>query len=149
MSHFGNIGTSGFNNNSGNNFSGGDDNLDIGNISQDSLNSNVEELNENKYLIGYFHCDKGSGDIIEDISQFELKARVQAALTSNDYENFDDVVWSGSLEEFEPLEFEDKWGRKSPASHSIKFTSILLFLTNFRIKQDKISYLFPSSSSLF
>jgi hypothetical protein len=30
-------------------------------------------------------------------------------------------LWSEVLEEFEPLEYEDKWGRKSPGAHSIKF----------------------------
>ena len=29
------------------------------------------------------------------------------------------------MEEFEPLEYEDKWGRKSPGAHSIKFTKKL------------------------
>ena len=31
-------------------------------------------------------------------------------------------LWSEVLEEFEPLEYEDKWGRKSPGAHSIKFS---------------------------
>ena len=37
---------------------------------------------------------------------------------NNSYEN---QLWSNVLDEFEPLEYEDKWGRKSPAAHSIKF----------------------------
>ena len=38
----------------------------------------------------------------------------------------EEYAWAGPLEEFEPLEYEDKWGRKSPASYSIRFTSIFL-----------------------
>jgi hypothetical protein len=38
-------------------------------------------------------------------------------------EKVDDLIWTSVLEEFEPLEYEDKWGRKSPGSHAIKFSS--------------------------
>jgi len=41
----------------------------------------------------------------------------------------DRVLWSNVLEEFEPLEYEDKWGRKSPGSHSIKFSSNFSLIT--------------------
>jgi len=40
----------------------------------------------------------------------------------------DRVLWSAVLEEFEPLEYEDKWGRKSPGSHAIKFSSKLFVI---------------------
>ena len=35
----------------------------------------------------------------------------------------DHILWTPVLEEYEPLEYEDKWGRKSPGSHAIKFSS--------------------------
>lgn len=40
----------------------------------------------------------------------------------------DHILWSPVLEEYEPLEYEDKWGRKSPGSHAIKFSSKLNLL---------------------
>ena len=37
----------------------------------------------------------------------------------------DDSIWSGLLEEFEPIEYEDKWGRKAGGAYAIKFSSII------------------------
>lgn len=103
-----------------------------------SLDENAEEISENIYLTAYYHCDKGSGIQIEDISDNGNEAIItynSMLLTSNsisdknDYDDTnnqnteDNVLWSPVLEEYEPLEYEDKWGRKSPGSHAIKFSS--------------------------
>ncbi len=90
-------------------------------------------------MTAYYHCDKGSGVIIEDISDNGNEGSISyntmivstnPVLENDEYNNSnseDRVLWSPVLEEFEPLEFEDKWGRKSPGSHAIKFSSKLFF----------------------
>jgi hypothetical protein len=37
----------------------------------------------------------------------------------------DESIWTAVLEEFEPIEYEDKWGRKAGGAHAIKFSSKL------------------------
>lgn len=88
-------------------------------------------------MTAYFHCDKGSGVILEDITDNSNEALItynSMSLSSNaindksendDYGGNieDNILWSPVLEEFEPLEYEDKWGRKSPGSHAIKLSS--------------------------
>lgn len=44
---------------------------------------------------------------------------------TNDDKNYDKLVWSLPLEENNPLELDDKWGRKSTQSHSIIFDETL------------------------
>jgi hypothetical protein len=106
-------------------------------------NINIEEISENLYLSSYYHCDKGSGDIVEDITDNHNEGKIyyinpQENKEENDINkniNMNDIqqenntfipdIWSEVLEEFEPLEYEDKWGRKSPGAHSIKFTKKL------------------------
>ena len=102
---------------------------------ENSLDENIEEISEAIYLTAYYHCDKGSGTAIEDISDNGNEATISynsmmlssSQVQENDeysYGNSEDrVLWSAVLEEFEPLEYEDKWGRKSPGSHAIKFSS--------------------------
>ena len=93
----------------------------------DSLDQNIEEINEIQYLTAYYHCDKGSGLVVEDITENNLEALVSYNSTADTgEEKFDDIIWTPVLEEFEPLEYEDKWGRKSPGSHGIKFSSYLI-----------------------
>ena len=103
-------------------------------------NNNIEDISENLYLSLYYHCDKGSGDIVEDITDNNNEGKIyyinpQEKNEMNDINkniNINNVqqgennisipdIWSEVLEEFEPLEYEDKWGRKSPGAHSIKF----------------------------
>ena len=96
-------------------------------------NGNIEEISENLYLCVYYHCDKGSGEILEDITDNNnigkinyinplMNNNVNINQNMNNEENiYIPDLWSDVLEEFEPLEYEDKWGRKSPGAHSVKF----------------------------
>lgn len=112
---------------------------------ENSLDEDIEEISEAIYLTAYYHCDKGSGVGIEDISDngndgtifynsMLLNNNEKIANMENDDGQMnieDQVLWSPVLEEYEPLEYEDKWGRKSPGSHAIKFSS--RFLNNLNI----------------
>ena len=138
-----------FNNNTNNlnetnNLETNNDNMD-GNINESTIsqfdldsNCNIEDISENLYLSAYYHCDKGSGEIVEDITDNNNEGKilyVNPLLNRNDninnnininnIQNEENIyipdLWSEVLEEFEPLEYEDKWGRKSPGAHSIKF----------------------------
>jgi hypothetical protein len=115
-------------------------------------NCNIEDISENLYLSAYYHCDKGSGVVVEDITDNNNKGKIDyvSPPTSNNNinENFNinnqneenifiPDLWSDVLEEFEPLEYEDKWGRKSPGAHSIKFS-----------KEIQTKLIIPNSPSL-
>ena len=141
MSNFNktNITTNNFNetiNNDENN-----ENINESSIDQFDLDSNcnIEDISENLYLSAYYHCDKGSGDVVEDITDNNNEGKIYYVnpflnknenlnnnINVNNLQNEENLfvpeLWSDVLEEFEPLEYEDKWGRKSPGAHSIKFT---------------------------
>lgn len=103
-------------------------------------NSNLEDITEDLYLSAYYHMDKGNGDLIEDITRNQNNAKINCiynANTNKDKKNTksskkedtsqDDAlkaIWSDVLEENDPLEYEDKWGRRSPPGHTIIFTKI-------------------------
>ena len=104
-------------------------------------NSNLEDITEDLYLSAYYHMDRGNGDLIEDITKNQNNAKISCiynANTNKDKKNVkfakkedtsqDDAlkaIWSDVLEENEPLEYEDKWGRRSPPGHTIIFTKKL------------------------
>jgi hypothetical protein len=91
-----------------------------------SMDHEAEEISENLYLSAYFHCDKGSGVAVEDITEHNTEATItffNPSPSPESDERNDDLIWTNVLEEFEPLEYEDKWGRKSPGAHAIKFQS--------------------------
>lgn len=82
-------------------------------------------------LLAYFHFEKSSGTIIADITDNNLEGYITVTkLNNNDnIENednniSDESIWSSVLEEFEPIEYEDKWGRKGTGAHAIKFSSM-------------------------
>lgn len=116
-----------------------DDGFDI------SPNTNPDGINETLYLTAYYHCDKGNGLLLEDITEFSNEATLSYIditdmnstpnLTMG--EEKDKVLWTQVLDEFEPLEYEDKWGRKVPGPHSIKFS-----------KQYQTKMIIPHSPSL-
>jgi hypothetical protein len=99
----------------------------------DSIDQQIEEISEQLYLSAYFHFDKGSGNTIEDITENNNECVILYTnpsvltgdnLTDSDVSSkVDDFIWTPVLEEFEPLEYEDKWGKKSPPPHAIKFSS--------------------------
>lgn len=105
---------------------------DTSNINDEdpSISQDIEEINENMYLSFYLRCDKGNGTIIEDISPNSNDGQISIALpeaninTNMDETNKEDkFIWSPPLEENDPLELDDKWGRKSAASHSLIFNT--------------------------
>jgi hypothetical protein len=94
----------------------------------DSIDQQIEDISENLYLSAYFHCDKGNGVIVEDITEYNNECVISytnpGMLNESASEGgIDDLLWTHVLEEFEPLEYEDKWGRKNPASHAIRLSS--------------------------
>ena len=111
----------------------------------DDMNFNefMDDIPEDLYLNAYYHCDRGNGEILEDVTQNKNNAIIKCIYNNNDKnikiekkvkrdkkgENNeeDDMknVWSEVLDENRPLEYEDKWGRRSPPAHSIIFTKIL------------------------
>ena len=112
-------------------------NLNESTVDQFDLDSNcnIEDISENLYLSAYYHCDKGSGEVVEDITDNNNEGKIyyvnplqnkNTNININNVQNEENIfipdLWSEVLEEFEPLEYEDKWGRKSPGAHSIKFS---------------------------
>lgn len=59
-------------------------------------------------LIAYYRFDEGKGDTVEDLSDYGNNALIA---------NFTEDVWCAL--ENEPLEVEDKWGKKCPPQFSI------------------------------
>ena len=106
-------------------------------------NTNAEEISEDLYLSSYYHMDRGNGDIIEDITKNQNNAKINCIYNNNSNQTLDKKssknvkkeenpqeddlkqIWSDVLEENDPLEYEDKWGRRSPPGHSIIFTKKL------------------------
>ncbi len=88
-------------------------------------NTNIEDIKEDLYLTAYYHMDRGAGDTIEDITNNNNNAKIKCIY--NDSSNEDDLkqIWSDAMQENEPLEYEDKWGRRSPPGHPIIFTKKL------------------------
>ena len=122
-------------------------------------NINIDEINEALYLTAYYHMDKGVGRIIEDATDnrndgligsiYNSKAleaqnnqnkKKDEKVEKEEREKYEDLkeMWSGVLELNNPLEFEDKWGRKVPQPHSIIFKKELK--TKITIKYSKSFY---------
>ena len=118
-------------------------------IQTDDLDENDfdEDISEDLYLCAYYHCDRGNGEILEDITQNENDAIIKCIYNDNNNNNNDDKkdlkkkqkenneennkednmknIWSEILDENRPLEYEDKWGRRSPPARAIIFTKLL------------------------
>ena len=140
-------------NNDGNNDVTNNESTTVDQFDLDS-NCNIEDISENLYLSAYYHCDKGSGDVVEDITDNNNEGKIYYVnpniqnnnninenMNINNLQNEENIfipdLWSDVLEEFEPLEYEDKWGRKSPGAHSIKFS-----------KEIQTKLVIPNSASL-
>lgn len=120
-------------NNAVNEYNNNKDNTGKEDDEDPSLLDNIDDVNEALYLIVYLRCEKGYGKIVEDITNnenngvlsFEPQMSFQQDSNSinNDQNDFseDKLIWSLALEENEPLELDDKWGRKTTQSHSIIF----------------------------
>jgi len=104
----------------------------------------IDDIAEDLYLCAYYHCDRGNGELLEDITQSQNNAIIKCIYNYNDKkdskkdkkenkekkeENIEEDemknIWSEVLDENRPLEYEDKWGRRSPPAHSIIFTKKL------------------------
>lgn len=104
----------------------------------------IDDIAEDLYLCAYYHCDRGNGELLEDITQNQNNAIIKCIYNYNDKkdskkdkkenkekkeENIEEDemknIWSEVLDENRPLEYEDKWGRRSPPAHSIIFTKKL------------------------
>lgn len=108
---------------------------------EDDIDLNdFDDVSEELYLIAYYHCDKGNGYILEDITPNQNDAIIKCIYNEdssnpkkdkkdkkddNDDDNEMKNIWSEVLDENRPLEYEDKWGRRSPPAHSIIFTKNL------------------------
>ena len=88
--------------------------------------------------------DRGIGDTIEDVSIYQNHAKLSCIYNNQNpiikksvtvkVEKKEDLtqgendlkqIWSDALEGSEPLDYEDKWGRRSPPAHTIIFTKKL------------------------
>ena len=111
-------------------------------LEEDEINMNLDEISEDLYLSAYYHMDKGNGDTIDDITNNQNNAKISCIynnanptqdkkapkiLKKEETTQEDDLkqIWSEVLEENDPLEYEDKWGRRSPPGHTIIFTKKL------------------------
>ncbi len=66
--------------------------------------------------------------MVNDVTDNNLEGVISYTNINNDMENEenkinDESIWTAVLEEFEPIEYEDKWGRKAGGAHAIKFSS--------------------------
>lgn len=76
-----------------------------------SLKQEVEEEeelheNESEGLYLYLRCDEGKGDTISDVLSSKLI-------------RINENQWAGVLEEGEPLDYDDKWGKQAQPSHRV------------------------------
>ena len=116
-------------------------NSDDNDENDDNFNGYMDDISEELYLCAYYHCDRGDGEILEDITQNENNAIIKCIYNNNvdkkdnnnvkkekkeiDENNEEETIkniWSEVLDENRPLEYEDKWGRRSPPPHSIIFS---------------------------
>lgn len=86
----------------------------------DSIDQNADEINESSVIVAYLRCDKGNGIQIEDITENNNEGIMSVIVQDNSLD-MNKLIWSKPLEENNPLELDDKWGRKSAQSHSLKF----------------------------
>ena len=117
------------------------DDIEKEDLNEDDIVLNdLDDVSEELYLMAYYHCDKGNGEILEDITQNQYDAVIRCIYNTIDNntkkdkkekkdDNNDDNemknIWSEVLDENHPLEYEDSWGRRSPPPHSIIFTKNL------------------------
>jgi hypothetical protein len=106
--------------------------------------TDLDDITEDKYLSAYYHMDRGIGDTIEDVSIYQNHAKISCIYNNQNpiikksvtvkVDKKEDLtqgeidlkqIWSDALEESQPLDYEDKWGRRSPPGHTIIFTKKL------------------------
>ena len=87
-------------------------------VEEDIINEDTkpEDIEEQKHVLFYFRCEEGSGNQIADISDNKYKCEFGEVRES---------PWScEKLEESQPLEYEDKWGKVNQPSYSIDLMTI-------------------------
>ena len=82
-------------------------------ITKDTKPDNIEEQ---KHVLFYFRFEEGSGNQIADISDNKYRC---------EFGEVRETPWSQEkLEESQPLEYEDKWGKVNQPSYSIDLMTI-------------------------
>jgi WD40 repeat protein len=76
------------------------------------------EEDDNDLIYLYFRCDEGKGNCLNDV-------------VSNKVVRINDDQWAGMLEEGEPLDYDDKWGKQASPSYRV-----LLFNDSFVIVEE-------------
>ncbi|EAS03887.2 hypothetical protein TTHERM_00455260 (macronuclear) [Tetrahymena thermophila SB210] len=74
-----------------------------------------EDQDENKDILILWRFDEGKGNQIGDLSNYEIEGQI---ISENGQQ---DKVWN-LLQESDPLEIEDIWGKKVPHQYSIVFS---------------------------
>jgi len=76
----------------------------------------------------YFRLDEGQGDEIGDITDNKFKCTFEGEAT-----------WSpGPLPESEPIDYEDKWGKRNQPSYSLDITKITHQSLKLTAKNNKV-----------
>ena len=70
-------------------------------------------LRETHLTIVYWRFDEGKGNTLENLTKAELTGEIDAL---NEAEA--DGLWT-ALDDADPMEFEDKWGKKCPVQYAI------------------------------
>ena len=100
------------------NFNSKEDGIGSKEVEEDAINEDTkpEDIEEQKHVLFYFRCEEGSGNQIMDISDNNYKC---------EFGEMRETPWSQEkLEESQPLEYEDKWGKVNQPSYSIDLTTI-------------------------
>lgn len=84
----------------------------------------------------YWRFDEGKGSVINDLSDLENNGILEC---ENDFDN--EEVWN-MLDDGDPMEFEDKWGKKCPTQYSVD-------LFHINIKNSKPNWLEDSEPKQF
>lgn len=61
----------------------------------------------------YWRIDEGKGTTLENLTRADLSAEIETKSGSESQE-----MWN-ALDDGDPMEFEDKWGKKCPAQYSV------------------------------
>lgn len=77
-----------------------------------------EEKDQFASLQIYWRFDEGKGTTINDLSDYEINGVLE-----NDGEHDNDEIWN-MLDDGDPLELEDKWGKKCPTQYGIDLNAV-------------------------
>lgn len=78
-------------------------------VEDDAASQDDPDAGEFSDLLVYYRCDDGKGDTLDDLSDYANEGTIQ--VDGND-------PWM-ALPEDEPMELEDKWGKKCPPQFAV------------------------------